>query len=141
MIKGLLMKIEHTISPNNKDVDFLTKKINEETSEHGAAHTFGFFLRDEIGNIIAGCNGAVIYGAIYTDQLWVHSAYRKLGLGKKFMEEVHQYGKKVGCSLATVSTMNFQHAKPFYEKLGYKCDFELFGYANYASCFFLSKKL
>ena len=135
------MNIEFTISPNNKDVEFLTKKINEETKDKNYAHTFAFFLKNETGNIIAGCNGTVIYGAIYTDQLWVHSTHRKSGLGKKFMEKIHEHGKEMGCQLATVSTMSFQNARKFYEKLGYKCDFELTGYANNASCYFLSKSL
>jgi len=32
------------------------------------------------------------------------------------MEAVHDYGRKSGCTMATVATMNFQGAKAFYEK-------------------------
>ena len=66
-----------------------------------------------------------------------------LGIGvwaKKLMEAVHEYGKKHGCTLATVTTMNFQ-AHNFYAKLGYKIDFSKEGYSNGASCIFMSKKL
>jgi hypothetical protein len=70
------MEIEHTTSPATKDIDFSTRMINEETFSFGIAHPFAFFIRNEKDGIIAGCNGSVIYGAIYTDQLWVHPEWR-----------------------------------------------------------------
>jgi GNAT superfamily N-acetyltransferase len=63
--------------------------------------------------MIAGCKGSVIFGSIYTDQLWVHPAHRKNGLGHKLMEIVHDYGRRSGCSMATVATMSFQRAKAY----------------------------
>lgn len=84
------MSLEHTSTPASADIDFLTQKINQETPEFGEAHPFAFFIRstcaeasvdkDEKNKIIAGCNGSVIFGSIYTDQLWVHPAHRKNGL-------------------------------------------------------------
>lgn len=64
------MNIEYTSTPASEDVDLLTKKINQETPEFGEANPFAFFIRDEANQIIAGCNGSVIFGSIYTDQLW-----------------------------------------------------------------------
>ncbi len=146
-----LQEIEFTKSPMATDIDFLTHKINQETPEFGEAHPFAFFIRsayakassdkDENNQIIAGCNGSVIFGSIYTDQLWVHPDYRKNGLGHKLMEAVHDYGRRSGCSMATVATMNFQGAKAFYEKLGYVSDFERPGYTNSSSCIFLKRSL
>ena len=136
-----VMKIEHTSTPGSVDVDFLTQKINQETPEFGEAHSFAFFLRDECNQIIAGCNGSVIFGSIYTDQLWVHPDQRKVGLGRKLMEQVHDYGRKSGCSMATVATMSFQGASSFYEKLGYVVDFERPGYIQNSSSIFLKRSL
>jgi len=141
MHNHIIMKIEKTLTPIQQDIDFLTQKINEETSDKGAAYPFAFFIRDDTHVIIAGCNGSVIFGAIYTDQLWVSPEYRKQGLGRKIMERVHQYGLETGCHMATVSTMNFQKAREFYEALGYQCDFERPGYVENSSCIFLIKKL
>ncbi|WP_341810761.1 GNAT family N-acetyltransferase [Wolbachia endosymbiont (group A) of Campoletis raptor] len=76
------MKIEHTTSPSSKDIEFLLKKINEETVDKGTCNPFAFFIRDDTEQIIAGCSGFVIYGSIYTDLLWVHSDYRRKGMGK-----------------------------------------------------------
>ncbi|WP_316355138.1 GNAT family N-acetyltransferase [Candidatus Trichorickettsia mobilis] len=135
------MNIEFTKSPASIDIDFLTKEINQETPEFGKAYPFAFFVRNEYNQIIAGCNGSVIFGSIYTDQLWVHLEFRKSGLGYKLMAQVHDYGRKSGCSMATVTTMSFQGAKAFYEKLKYMVDFERPGYTQNSSCIFLKRSL
>jgi GNAT superfamily N-acetyltransferase len=135
------MKIELTKSPVATDIDFLTQKINQETHEFAEAYPFAFFIRDERNQIIAGCNGSVIFGSIYTDQLWVHPDHRKKGLGHQLMEAVHDYGRRSGCSMASVATMSFQGAKAFYEKLGYVIDFERPGYRQNSSCLFMRKEL
>ena len=123
------------------DIDYLTAKINEEKPEFGKAYPFGFVIKNNDNKIIAGCNGSVIFGNIYTDQLWVDPNYRHNGLGFQLMEKVHTYGVKAGCTIATVATMSFQEVVIFYEKLGYIKDFERSGYNQGASCIFMKKKL
>ncbi|KJV56979.1 GNAT family N-acetyltransferase [Orientia tsutsugamushi] len=135
------MSLEHTSTPASADIDFLTQKINQETPEFGEAHPFAFFIRDDKSQIIAGCNGSVIFGSIYTDQLWVHPEHRKNGFVHQLMEALHDFGRRSGCSMATVATMNFQGAKTFYEKLGYVSDFERQGYTQNSSCIFLKRSL
>ena len=135
------MKIEHTNSPKAEDIEFLTAKIDEEIKEYGSAFPFAFFIRNKDDQIIAGCNGYIIFGCIYTDQLWVDPIYRNQGFTKSLMEKVHEYGRERGCSMATLCTMNFQNAIKFYEKLVYKVDFERHGYIKESSCLFLRKDL
>ncbi len=135
------MSIEFTSTPQSSEIDFLTQKINQETSEFGSAYPFAFFIHNEIGEIIAGCNGSVVFGGIYTDQLWVHPDHRRSGLGLKLMKQVHDYGRKLGCQIATVSTMSFQSGYKFYKKLGYVLDFERPGYTQNSSCIFLKRSL
>ena len=135
------MKIEFTSSPQNTDIEFLTHKINEESIEFGAATPFAFFIRNENGIIIAGVNGSIIFGCIYTDQLWVDKNYRKSGFGKKLMDGVHEYGRKSRCVMATVNTMSFQGAEEFYKKLGYIADFKRSGYNKNSYCSFLKQIL
>ena len=135
------MVIEYTNNPSASDIEFLTKQINKETSEYGEAYPFAFFMRDDAAEIIAGANGFVIYGAIYTDQLWVDKDYRGQGFAKKIMDKVHEFGKLEGCKIATVQTMSFQGAQSFYEKLGYVQDFKRAGYVNGSNCIFMRKAL
>lgn len=75
------------------------------------------------------------------DSCGVHPDHRKKGLAHQLMEAVHDYGRKSGCSMATVATMSFQGAKPFYEKLGYVIDFERLGDTQNSSCIFLKRSL
>ncbi len=138
------MEIEFTQHPSTEDLQTLTNKINYEAAIRGVtskASSFAFFMREEDGEIIAGCNGSIVYGAIYTDQLWVNPAYRSQGLGLALMEKIHSLGIESGCTMATVCTMDFQEVKHFYEKLGYICDFERQGYDHDAVCYFLKKNL
>ncbi|MCH9753529.1 MAG: GNAT family N-acetyltransferase [Alphaproteobacteria bacterium] len=134
-------KIQRSLSPSSEDINFLTEKINQESKEFKGAFPFGFFVYDEDSNIIAGANGSVIYGKIYTDQLWVDPVFRKKGIAKGIMKEVHKFGLDQGCSMSTVATMDFQDAVKFYETLGYEVEFESKGYAKNSSCFFMHKKL
>jgi len=128
----------------SQSIALLTQKINEEAWRSGiqeSAEPFAFFLSNEQQDMIAGCNGSLIYGAIYTDQLWVHPDYRKQGLGRQLMEKVHTLGIKKECRMATVCTMSFQEVTGFYEHLGYVRDFERPGYTAESSCLFFKKIL
>lgn len=134
-------KIEYTDNPSADEIDFITRQINKETIEYGEAKPFAFYIRDDSSNIIAGANGFIIYGSIYTDQLWVDKEYRGQGFACKIMDKVHEMGKQKRCKFATVQTMSFQGAKSFYEKLGYVQDFKRDGYVNASSCIFMKKEL
>ncbi|WP_225536559.1 hypothetical protein [Wolbachia endosymbiont of Mansonella ozzardi] len=50
-----MMKIEHTTFPNNRDIEFLSKGINEENADKGTCNPFAFFIHDDARQIIAGC--------------------------------------------------------------------------------------
>ena len=59
------MKIEHTNS--------------SETKEYGLSLPFAFFIKNKDDQIIARCKGCIVFGCIYTDQLWVDFDYRHQG--------------------------------------------------------------
>jgi GNAT superfamily N-acetyltransferase len=124
------VEIQFTDKPKSGDIDFLTDKINVENPEFPPATPFAFFIKDAAGKIIAGANGLLLVGCIYTDQLWVDQAYRNKGYAHHLMDKIHQYGKEQGCTMATLSTMSFQNALGLYQKLGYKIDFEREGYVQ-----------
>ena len=138
------MKIKHTNSPNTEDIYFLRDKIREEIVEYWSTEPFGFFIRNEADEIIAGCHGNITLGSftsIHTNQLWVNPNNRKQGLASMLMEKVHEYGRIKECSMATVITMSFQSAIKLYKKLGYKIDLERKDNIHGASCLFLRKDL
>lgn len=124
------MNLEATRCPAPEDIDFITKKLCQETAEYGAATPFAFFVRDHKNQIIAGANGCVVYGTIYTDQLWVDKGYRGQGYARQLMAKIHELGRQEGCKIATLLTMDFQGAHTFYEKFGYEISFIRDGYIN-----------
>ena len=135
------MKIERILNPDQKDTDFLREMIDAENTDKDDIYSIGFFIRNDDGAIIAGCNCFVLFGSIYTDQIWVHRHHRRQGLGSNLLDEVHTHGRSAGCSMATVATMSFQRALGFYEGLGYVVDLTREGYVHGSSAIFLKKML
>jgi len=138
------MKIELIKSPTPEHIGFLGTKLDNELENlwnHKAIEHIGFFIKNDNGNLIGGCNGFIFCSCIYTDQLWIHESIRGKGMGRKLMESMHDYGRKHNCRIATLQTMNFQDKRKFYEHLGYKCDLEREGYANGATLICMKKEL
>ena len=135
------LSIQFDPHPKACDIDHITQRIQEETPDYGEIYPFAFFIREDAQDIIAAANGFVMYGAFYTDQLWVDAGFRKQGWGRALMEKVHAFGLAKGCRMATVSSMDFQAAIAFYQALGYTVDYERKGYIQGSSCLFFSKHL
>lgn len=137
-------KVELTFTPQSQDIDFLTSCINQDSLSQGIvckAYPFAFFIRDSKDELIGGCNGSVVYGVIYTDQLWISPRYRGKGYGRLLMEKVHTLALEKQCTMATVSTLSFQNGHHFYQHLGYKCEFSRPGYSGQGICYFMKKDL
>lgn len=117
----------------------LTRLIDSEAPEHKPCKAFSFFERESPKMFYAGINGFLVYGAVHIDQLWVAPAYRNQGIARALVEKAEAYGLSHGCTMATVNTMSFQNALPFYLKCGYVVDFERPGYAYDSSMIFLKK--
>lgn len=99
---------------------------------------FAFFIRDPNHLIMGGCNGSTLYGCLYIDQLWVNDHIRNQGWGTKLIEAALHYGKEKGCTFAAVNTMDWE-ALGFYQKLGFKLEFERQGFQKNSVFYFLRK--
>jgi len=70
----MTLKIKYYTTPEEEDVDFLTKKIFEESRQKGIeaeAEDFAFLIHGGNDKIVAGCDGSILFKRIYTDTLWV----------------------------------------------------------------------
>ena len=47
--------------------------------------TFGICIKNETQNILGGAKGAVLYGNLYVDALWINKKIRYQGWGAKLM--------------------------------------------------------
>lgn len=102
--------------------------------------TFGICIKNETQKILGGAKGAVLYGNLYVDSLWINNKIRNQGWGTKLMIEAEKIGKEHGCTFATVNTMDWE-ALSFYQKLGYNIEFTREGFEKDSKMFMLRKKL
>lgn len=111
------------------DIDLIYKGLTESNSQKvpelrgGKYFEINKKITDENGVVIAGCIAEVNHwNALHIDALWVSEEYQKRGLGSSLLKEVEAVAAENGCTLAHLSTFDFQ-AKDFYIKHGY----EVFG--------------
>lgn len=89
---------------------------------------------------LGGLTAVTLFGCLYVDMLWVDPSIRKLGLGKRLMEEAERIARTRSCKFATVNTMDWE-ALPFYQKLGYEIEFIRKGFEKDSTMYMLRKPL
>ncbi len=89
---------------------------------------------------MGGCEGNALYGCLYIDQIWVSETIRHGGWGNKLINAALDYGKKRGCTFASVNTMDWE-ALDFYQKLGFTVEFERKGFHKNSVLYSLRKEL
>jgi len=128
-------------NPKPTDMEILSKGIMSYAATQRSLppiETFAYYLRDEQDNIIGGCSGAIFYGCVYIDQLWLSEPLRGQGCGTKLMQAALAYGKEKGCTFATVNTMDWE-ALGFYQKLGFEVEPARTGFMKDSIFYFLRK--
>ena len=82
------------------------------------------FARNPHGTVIGGAVGRRWGRCCELQQLWVHPAERRRGLGRRLVQAFEQAGRAQGCSRFYLETFSFQ-APAFYRALGYRSAFVL----------------
>ncbi|MED3662038.1 GNAT family N-acetyltransferase [Ureibacillus sp. FSL K6-8385] len=65
-----------------------------------------------------------VEGAGKLERIAVLKPYRQMGIGKVIVQELEKIAKEEGCSKVKLHSQT--HANPFYEKLGYQINSEVF---------------
>lgn len=99
---------------------------------------FALLLRDDAGTLAAGLSGALSWGWLFVDALWVSEALRGRGIGRALMAGAEDYARAKDCHSAWLDT--FQ-AHAFYTRLGYESFGVLEDYPPGQSRHFLRKRL
>ncbi len=100
-------------------------EFNAEATGYFDARLLGASLRDDAGEIIAGCSGHTWGGCCQISNLWVSQSSRGHGLGRELLHTVEAEAVRRGCRQVVLLSHSFQ-APAFYERLGYerKCVIE-----------------
>ena len=99
---------------------------------------FALLLRDDAGVVAAGLSGALSWGWLFVEGLWVDDALRGRGIGRALMAGAEDYARAKDCHSAWLDT--FQ-ASGFYTRLGYESFGVLEDYPPGQSRHFLRKRL
>ncbi len=109
----------------------------------------GFGPRDEApfsivarreGAVVGGLNGATHWGWCYIRQLWVHTDWRRLGLGSRLLAEAETQALARACAGLYVDTFDAT-AAVLYERAGFTLFGRIEGFPPGHARMFLSKKL
>lgn len=136
-------KIFFKKNPSSDEIYVLDSGIMEnakQIKDQKPVEFFAFFIRDEQGQILGGCNCEICHGLLFVGQLWVTPALRGQGYGTKLMRTAEKYAQESGCHFLAVNTMDWE-ALDFYKKLGYYVEFERTGFAHNSTMYFLRKDL
>lgn len=129
-------------NPSQDDIQVLMRGITDYAKQQrgfDALDFFVFFIRDEKNTIVGGCSGVTLYGSLHIDTLWVSDVIRNKRWGTKLVDAALTYGKEKNCNFATVNTMDWE-ALSFYQKLGFKIEFERYGFHKNSVFYFLRKE-
>ncbi|MGL9682312.1 MAG: hypothetical protein ACR5K2_05200 [Wolbachia sp.] len=87
------MKIEHTTFQSNRDIEFLSKKISEETANKSTCNPFAFLftmMLDKLLQAVAVLLSMVQFILICFECITIIGK----GMIKQLMEKVHDYVEK-----------------------------------------------
>jgi len=135
--------IKYEQNPSSEDIQQLNNGIMENALQKRGMKPiefFGFFVRNENHQIVAGCAGDLLYGCLYVGQLWVSASLRKKGYGTKLMELAENLAKERACNFMAVNTMDWE-ALDFYRSRGFFVEFERHGFDKNSIFYFLRKNL
>jgi len=124
------MDINHSLTkvvPSTEELQFLEDRIYEHNSSQTGqddGQLFGFFIRNEQKEIVAGLSGWTWAHACQIQNLWVHSSLRGQGYGQSLLESAEQEARARGCKIIMLESYNFQ-APAFYQKHGYELVYQL----------------
>ncbi|NJJ42457.1 GNAT family N-acetyltransferase [Paenibacillus apii] len=107
---------------SNEEANFVRNKLIEYNAvqvPNGIYEEVNLCLKNDNGDIIAGLNSAVCWNWMEIDILWVEEKNRKIGLGKRLIDEAEKIARSKNCTFIKLNTFSFQ-APEFYKKYGYK---------------------
>ena len=136
-------KIDFESNPKLEDTQLLCDGISEHAKSkkgHKPISFFAFFIRDENGKMVGGCNGDICYGCFFVGQLWVTEALRHQGYGTKLMTLAEDHARLNHCPFMAVNTFDWE-GLAFYKKLGFHVEFERHGFDKDSVFYFLRKNL
>lgn len=115
-------KITIEYAPSIHDKFSLMKNLYEANIANGMLEgtQCWVLMKDIQSHLVGGCKFYLFDDFIYIDELWIHDSFQHQGYGEKLLFTIEEEAKRKKCKISQVETYDFQNAKTFYEKYGYK---------------------
>jgi ribosomal protein S18 acetylase RimI-like enzyme len=113
---------------------------NRKTADLDGVRRMGCFARLPGGAVVGGAVGRTWGAACELQQLWVHEAHRRRGLGARLVRAFEDAARRRGCDLLYLDTFTWQ-APAFYARLGFRVACEFAGFPGGARKLILRKAL
>ena len=97
-------------------------------------------VRLTTGEIVGGAIGRTWGLCCEIQQVWVQAAYRRQGIGKRLIRELHRRAEERGCRTFYLGTFSFQ-APRLYQSLGYEMRLEVSGFREGISKYIMIREL
>ena len=129
--------------PTQKEMQFLDDMIYEHNTtsiDSKNGKLFSKLIYNSENTIIAGITGWTWAGACEITLFWVNHDHRKKGYGTILLTAAEAEAKKEKCKSIFLRTYSFQ-APHFYQKFGFKVEYEIKDFPYGYSSFCLIKRL
>jgi uridine kinase len=117
--------IEFVDTISDAEEDKMTKDLVAYENSHGIDvnyKKFSVVLKNGTGIVLGLLNAFTAFAEIYIDDIWVDTAYRGKGFGKKLIQELENHFRGKGFNNINLVTSAFQ-APGFYQKCGFQAEF------------------
>ena len=139
------MKYEIVVSSDvsQQDLASITAPLAEYNRQNAPPANFrnvALLIRGLNGETVGGLWARAAYDWLFIEYLAIPAESRRTGIGRDLMQRAEQIALDQGCIGVWLDTFAFQ-ARPFYEKLGYKCFGQIDDHPRGSVRYFLQKRL
>jgi GNAT superfamily N-acetyltransferase len=123
------LTLDHATAADIDAVDAGISAFNAAQPALAQVQALYVFAKDAHGTVVGGAVGRTWGACCELQQLWVHEAQRKQGVGAHILAQFEQAAAQRGCNLVYLDTFSFQ-APQFYAKYGYQVALETRGFTD-----------
>lgn len=137
------MGIDLIVDPTEDDIWFVRRNLREYNKRHFETldhRQYAAFERSTANETVGGIVFSEFGNWLEIEYLWVHESHRGSKIGSRLLRLAMDHARENGLDRAMTETFSFQ-ALPFYERFGFRVEYEQKGYPVTSSRYFITTEL